>query len=111
MRIGSSINMIELNDYEKVELWPYHYFIDKLIYFTGSRRPNIAFVIGQLSRYNIDLRKGYLRAVKKVVQYLKGTIQLSLIYNKGPNKISPRSSSIYGFLGYKVSNFVNKPKD
>lgn len=60
MKTSFSIKMIEFNNYKKVELQLYQYFIGKLIYFTYGTRPNIAFVIGQLSKYNSDLRKRHL---------------------------------------------------
>lgn len=54
MKAGSSIEMGEHDDYEKAELRPYQHLIGKLMYLSCGTRPDIAFVLGQLSRHNAD---------------------------------------------------------
>lgn len=60
MKANSSIDMSDLENYKEVNLYTYQCLIGKLIYFTYSIRPNIAFVVGQLSRYNANPRKRHL---------------------------------------------------
>lgn len=67
IKIGSFIKIIELDNYEKVELQLYQYFIGKLIYFVFNIRPDIMFVVGQLSKYYANPRKNYIRVTKRVV--------------------------------------------
>lgn len=43
-------------------------------YLLCGTRPDITFVVGQLSRPSFDFRPGYVRAARKVVWYLKGSI-------------------------------------
>lgn len=80
MKTGLSLKMLEPNDYDKTDLHIYQQLIGKLIYLAYETRPDIVFVIGQLNRYNADPRKGHLRAVKKVVRYLKRIMQMGLIF-------------------------------
>lgn len=80
MKTGSSINMSDPKDYEEVNLHTYQCLIRKLIYLAYNTRPDIAFTVGQLSRYNADPKKGHLQAAKRVVKYLKGTIEMSLTF-------------------------------
>lgn len=47
-------------DYKKTDLSTYQQLIGKLIYLACDTRPNIAFVIGQFSKYNANSRKRYL---------------------------------------------------
>lgn len=41
---------------------------------------DITFIVGQLSKRNTDLRVGHLKAVKKVVDCLKGLMYLKFTY-------------------------------
>ncbi len=67
MKTGSTIEMSEPEDYREVDLRTYQRLIGKLIYLACGTRPDIAFVVGQLSRHNANPRKGHLRAAKRVV--------------------------------------------
>lgn len=73
MKAGSSIEMGEHDDYEEAELKLYQRLIGKLMYLSCGTRPDIAFVVGQLSRHNADPRVGHMRAAKRVIRYLKGS--------------------------------------
>ena len=43
-------------------------------YLSCKTRPDIAFVVGQLSRLNSDSQLGYVRVIRRVVWYLKRSI-------------------------------------
>ena len=45
IKTSSFIERIELDDYEEVELWPYHHLIVKLMYLAYNTRLYIAFVV------------------------------------------------------------------
>lgn len=51
----STIEMLDLNDYDKTNLYKYQCLIGKLMYLLCETKPNIAFVVSQLSRHNADL--------------------------------------------------------
>ncbi len=74
MKAGSAIEMIKHDDYKDTEIKLYRHFIDKLMYLACGTRPDIALIVGLLSRHNADPRKGHLRAAKRVVRYLKRSI-------------------------------------
>ena len=48
------------------------------MYLSYGTRPDITFVIEQLSRHNSDSRAGHLYITKQVLRYLKETIMLSI---------------------------------
>lgn len=48
------IEMSEADNYEEVDIKKYQKLIGKLIYLLYNIRPDIAFVIDQLSRHNLD---------------------------------------------------------
>lgn len=84
MKASNFIEMQGEDDYKKVDLKVYQWLIGKLMYLSYGTRPDISFVVGQLSKQNADLRMGYLKAAKQVIQYLKGTMHLGLTYGTYP---------------------------
>ena len=107
MKAGSSIKMSESDDYDKTDIHTYQQLIGKLIYLACGTRPNIVFAIGQLSKHNADLRKKDLQATKRVVQFMKGTMNLGLVYGQ----IIARDSLPYDLISYVDSNFAGDLKD
>ena len=107
MKAGSAIDMSDVDAYEEEDLHTYQRLIGKLMYLACGTRPDIAFAIGQLSRHNADPRRGHFRAAKRVVRYLKGTMNLGLVYGR----TTARDSPPYGLIGYADSNFAGDPED
>lgn len=81
------------------------------MYLACETRLDIAFAVGRLSKHNADPRKGHLRAAKRVVRYLKGTIQLELVYGQRPDRCSPIDPAPYGLIRYGDSNFAGDSED
>lgn len=111
MKAGSAIEMNKPDDYNKADLRAYQQLIGKLMYLACGTRPDIAFAVGRLSKHNADPQKSHLRAAKRVVRYLKGTIHLGLIYGQRQDGSSLILSAPYGFIGYGNSNFAGDPED
>lgn len=76
--------MQEANDYRKVEIKTYQRLIRKLNYLSYITKLGIAFVVSQLSKYNVGSQVKYTKATKKMMYYLKNTIYLGLIYSFYP---------------------------
>lgn len=72
--------MLEPNDYNEIDFYIYQQFIEKLIYLMYKTKPDITFVVGQISRHNSNPRKKRLRVAKRVVRYLKRIMQMELIF-------------------------------
>ena len=111
MKAGSSIEMSDPEDYEEADLHTYQRLVEKLMYLSCGTRPDISFVIGQLSRHNANPRKRHLQAAKRVVRYLKETIEMGLIFGQESAERLPRDPSPYGLVGYVESNFAGCPED
>lgn len=60
----------------------YRQIVGSLIYLTISR-PDIAFAVGVVSRFMQKPRKTHLEAVKRILRYVKGTIDWGLFYKNG----------------------------
>lgn len=70
MKTGNFIEMQDEDNYEEVDLKVYQCLIGKLMYLSCGTKPNISFVVGQLSKRNVDPRISHLKAAKRVVRYL-----------------------------------------
>lgn len=81
------------------------------MYLACRTKPNIAFVVERLNKYNVYPRKGHLRAAKRVIRYLKGTIYLKLVYGQRSNRSSPTIPAPYNLIGYNGSNFAADSED
>lgn len=67
MKTSSFIEISKVSNHKKANLKAYQCLIIKLIYLLCNIKPNIVFVIGQLSKSNTNSRIGYFKVVKRVV--------------------------------------------
>jgi hypothetical protein len=63
----------------------YQSIVGSLLYAAVATRPDISQAVGVLSRFNSAPTEAHLTAAKRVLRYLKGTINLSLQYKKTEN--------------------------
>lgn len=56
MKAGLAIEMLDTENYEETDLREYQRLIGKLMYLACGTRPDIAFVVGHLSKQNADPR-------------------------------------------------------
>lgn len=64
---------------------PYQELIGSLLYLSGATRPDIAFAVNDLSRFNNNHAEPHWKALKRILRYLKGTIDMKLRYEKTEN--------------------------
>ena len=60
----------------------YQQIIGSLQYVANGTRPDIAFIVNALSRYNSAPTELHMTALKRVLRYLKGTQNLALTYSR-----------------------------
>lgn len=106
IKTKSFIKMLKNNNYKKIDIKIYYCFIRKLIYLLYSIRPNIAFVIKQLRKWNADFKIGHLKIAKQVLKYLKRTMHLGITYGAGKVKPLP-----YGPIKYTNYNYIKDLKN
>ena len=76
---------------------PYQELIGSLLYLSGATRPDIAFAVNDLSRFNDKHSEPHWKALKRVVRYLKGTADLKLTYKRGEeNDMTAYSDADWG---------------
>ncbi|RKK64725.1 Retrovirus-related Pol polyprotein from transposon TNT 1-94 [Fusarium oxysporum] len=72
----------EYNASEATKLW-YARAIGSLMYAMLGTRPDIAFAVSLCSRYLVNPTNEHVQAVKRIMRYLRGTINLGLAFS-GP---------------------------
>ncbi|XP_066375200.1 secreted RxLR effector protein 161-like [Miscanthus floridulus] len=73
------------NTAAKVDVVRYWSIIGGLRYLTHTR-PNIAFAIGYVSHFMEDPREDHWLAVKRLLRYIKGTLDQAIIFPKSGGK-------------------------
>ncbi|GKD95415.1 hypothetical protein Tco_1375252, partial [Tanacetum coccineum] len=72
------------NNGQDVSQLEYSRVIGCLMYAMTCTRPNIAFVVGKLSRYTSNPGTQHWQAIQWVLKYLKKTMDYRLIYTSYP---------------------------
>ncbi|CAM8917015.1 unnamed protein product [Rhodiola kirilowii] len=70
---------------EAVSQLEYSQVIGCLMYAMTSTRPDIAYVVGKLSRYTSNPSTHHWEAIRRVLKYLKGTMNHGLTYASFPS--------------------------
>lgn len=76
-----------------VDSTQYRGLVGKLLYLAGSTRPDIAFTISSLSRFNINPHRHHWEAAKRVLRYLRGTMNFGIIYRRTREKLYGHSDA------------------
>uniref|UniRef100_A0A2N9GUX4 Retrovirus-related Pol polyprotein from transposon TNT 1-94 n=1 Tax=Fagus sylvatica TaxID=28930 RepID=A0A2N9GUX4_FAGSY len=94
-----NLNQCPKNDLEREQMKniPYASAVGSLMYAQVCTRPDIAFAVGMLGRYQSDPGLDHWRAAKKVMRYLQGTKDYMLMYRQTDN---------LEVIGYSDSDFA-----
>ncbi|XP_042379979.1 uncharacterized mitochondrial protein AtMg00810-like [Zingiber officinale] len=79
----------------KVNATMYKQLVGSLMYLTVTR-PDLMYVVSLISRFMISPTELHLQAVKRVLRYLKGTVDLGVFYqNEGNGELMAYTDSVY----------------
>jgi hypothetical protein len=67
---------------EEANSYPYQEAIGSIMYAAQGTRPDITFAVGALSRFNNSHGKAHWNAVKRILRYLRHTVNRKLTYRK-----------------------------
>ena len=70
-------------EHELMKKIPYHEIVGGLLYLVVNTQPDIAYAISEVSKYCQDPGLDHWKAVKRILQYLKGTVDYGLILGGG----------------------------
>ena len=79
--IEPNVKLRSLEGQELADSTMYRQLVGSLIYLTLTR-PDIAFAVNTASRFMEKPRKPHLDAVRRILRYVKGTIDYGLMYKK-----------------------------
>ena len=68
----------------KVDSTLYHQLVGSFLYLTHSH-PELSFVIGRVSRYMQTPHESHQKEAKRILRYIRGTIQFGIHYSTGGN--------------------------
>lgn len=77
-----SIEMYYSGD-DDSEVYPYQEAVGSLLYLVQATRPDIAFAVNEVSRFNINHGKAYCTAVKRIFRFINGTADVRIKYSCG----------------------------
>ncbi|PNX81186.1 hypothetical protein L195_g037203 [Trifolium pratense] len=83
----------ECTNEEKVDPTMFRQMVGSLRYVYNSR-PNICYAVIVISRFMHDTRKPYLITAKRILRYLKGTLEFGLLFPIGTNS---EGSTLIGY--------------
>ena len=67
---------------EYMTCMPYASMVGSLMYVTVCTRLNLLQAVSMISRYMLDLERDHWKAVKWILRYIKGTIDVGLVFKK-----------------------------
>ncbi|GKD45634.1 zinc finger, CCHC-type containing protein [Tanacetum coccineum] len=95
------VEKVKPNTGKPVDQLEYSRAIGCLMYAMTSTRPDIAYVVGRLSRFTSNLSRQHWKAITRVFKYLRGTKDYGLSYVRYPLVLE----------GYSYANWINHVED
>ena len=85
----------------EVDATLYRQLVGSLLYLTHSR-PDISFAVGLVARYMQHPHESHWKATKRILRYIRGTIQFGIHYNTRATPL---------LVGFIDSDWVGDPDD
>jgi len=79
--LSTTLKLTKDSDSKHVEGKLYRSMIGSLLYLTASR-PDIMFSVGLCARFQANPKEAHLNAVKRIIKYVKGTVNHGLWYSR-----------------------------
>ncbi len=85
----------------EVDATLYCQLVGSLLYLTHSR-PDLSFAVGRVARYMQTPHESHWKAAKRILRYIRGTIQFGIHYSTGGKPL---------LVGFTDSDWVGDPDD
>ncbi|KAM0989066.1 hypothetical protein FF1_013044 [Malus domestica] len=95
------VKLTKHDEGESVDPTFFKSLVGSLCYLTCTK-PNILYVVGLVSRYMENPTTTHLKTVKRILRYLKGTVNFGLFYSSSDN---------YKLVGYSDSDWAGDSED
>ncbi|KAG4039793.1 hypothetical protein PC123_g24658 [Phytophthora cactorum] len=104
--IETNVKLAPLDENEDADTsFEYRKAVGMLMYLATGTRPDLAFAVGQLSRFVAKPSAKHVGTVKRVLRYLAGTVGYGITYER-TNEVS----SSVALEGYCDSDWANDPE-
>ncbi|KXJ62343.1 hypothetical protein RP20_CCG020162 [Aedes albopictus] len=84
-RLDKSMTPKSQDEIEEMKKVPYKEAVGCLQYIAQATRPDISFAVNAVSQFSSNPGRKHWEAVKRILRYLKGTINNRLLFNKRGN--------------------------
>ena len=81
-QLNASISPINPQESERLRMIPYQNAVGALLYLVQATRPDLAYSVSTVSRFNQNYDDSHWAAVKRIMRYLQTTKNYRLRYNK-----------------------------
>jgi hypothetical protein len=88
LAVGSKLSELHSEDDNEDTNFPFRELIGELMYVAVGTRPDVSHAVSVLSQFSNCYRKKHCTAAKRVLRYLKGTIDKKLIYRKNQDNLT-----------------------
>jgi hypothetical protein len=88
LAVGSKLSELHSEDDNEDTNFPFRELIGALMYVAMGTRPDVSHAVSVLSQFSNCYRKKHCTAAKRVLRYLKGTIDKKLIYRKNQDNLT-----------------------
>ncbi|KAE9302609.1 hypothetical protein PF001_g13931 [Phytophthora fragariae] len=88
--------------------FPYRELVGSLMYMATCTRPDLAYAVGQLSRYVQCPTQQHIGAAKRVLRYLVGTKSQGIVYTRDKSMVEMNNTLLID--GYCDSDWGNNPE-
>ena len=82
LALGSKLSVDAEEDQDSNTTYPFRELMGALMHLAIGTRPDIAHAVSALSQFNGCYKRTHWIAAKRILRYLKGTIDLKLVYRK-----------------------------
>ena len=102
VNLNVSTSPVKPEDIERLKRIPYQSAVGALLYIYRGTRPDLAYAVSTISKFNNNYDETHWSAVKRVIKYLKGTRDIKLIFLK---QTKP------DLEGYSDASWATDPED
>lgn len=81
-RLSKAMSPTTSAEKELMSQVPYQEAVGGLLYIAQGSRPDVTYAVNSVSRFNNNPGKPHWEAVKRIIRYLKGTIDAKLTFSK-----------------------------
>lgn len=86
-KLSSNMSPTKYHEIEEMSKRPYREAIGSLLFAAQITRPDNSYGVNLLSRFSTNPGKAHWGAVKRIIRYLKGTIDKKLVYTRDDSEI------------------------